>query len=342
MIGTDHWIYRWTGSGWDGGAGGAGTAITVGPSGQVFVLGRGPTSTTDTGPRRRIGIVEVGYARSMHDASVAAALRATLPTATSADAAHAAAFAGAAELLLAGATLWIAGAAHRLTEIEFYWTSEAHPDPFTHGDPMQREFGRWYFHRQGGSYRGGTFKGLDVAVGGEGVTAGILIRGIAEVGGARVDGSCMVVEHILARTGMASVAALAGSFGGAIDAAAGEGSPLWLGLGAASEPRPAIVRSARVGLTLKKGADPLRCRYLGRHYRFLDDPRAIAKGRSYVVVALHQQGRGVAEIAAITGASASQVAKTIEAFEGGRGRDPAEFRGELSASELSALLGALG
>lgn len=41
MIGTDHKIFRWTGSGWDGGAGGAGTAITVGPSGQVFVLNAG-------------------------------------------------------------------------------------------------------------------------------------------------------------------------------------------------------------------------------------------------------------------------------------------------------------
>ena len=273
---------------------------------------------------------------------IAAALRARLPAPDTAEAAHAGAFARAAELLLGGATLWIAGAAHRIAEVEVYWTSEVHPDPFTHGDPMQQEFGRWYFHRQGNSYKGGTYKGLDVAVGGPGVHAGILIRALVEVqSGALVEGSCSVVDHILARTGAASVAALAGSFDRAIDPPAVGASPLALTPATATASPPAIHASARVGLTLKKGADPLRRRYLARPYRFLSEPARIGKGRTYLIAALHQEGRSPAEIAAITGAGPAVIGRTIAAFEAGRGRDPGDYRKALGARELAELLGAL-
>ncbi|KXS19038.1 hypothetical protein M427DRAFT_181607 [Gonapodya prolifera JEL478] len=55
----------------------------------------------------------------------------------------------------------------RLAELEFYLHREPdHPDPFSHRHPDQRSRGRWYFHKLGGSYRGGTWKGLDITFGG--------------------------------------------------------------------------------------------------------------------------------------------------------------------------------
>jgi hypothetical protein len=57
---------------------------------------------------------------------------------------YAASFQRMAELLLNTATCYVGGRPHRFTELGFYFTSPDHPDPFTHGDPMQYERGRWY------------------------------------------------------------------------------------------------------------------------------------------------------------------------------------------------------
>ena len=45
---------------------------------------------------------------------------------------------------------------------------------------MQKQTGKWYFHKFGSSYKSGTYKGLDVAIGkGDGVAAGgILMRSL--------------------------------------------------------------------------------------------------------------------------------------------------------------------
>src|SRR5687767_13768172 len=92
-------------------------------------------------------------------------------------------------------TQWlIAGEPHRLLDIEFYYKSPDHPDPFAHADPIQAEIGRWYFHRSHGVYRGGSFKGLDITFCNEAARAGILIRGIATPQGAIVDGPSLVVD----------------------------------------------------------------------------------------------------------------------------------------------------
>jgi len=73
---------------------------------------------------------------------------------------------------------------YRIAEIEFYFkgVDGVHPDTFTHCDDFQRANGQWYFHRSGNSYRGGTYKGLDLAFGkGEKGHGGILIRSLLSV-----------------------------------------------------------------------------------------------------------------------------------------------------------------
>lgn len=42
-----------------------------------------------------------------------------------------------------------------IKEIEFYFTCEKHPDPFTHCQPLQEQLLIWYFHRNGPSYKAG-------------------------------------------------------------------------------------------------------------------------------------------------------------------------------------------
>lgn len=284
-------------------------------------------------------------------ATVTEALRRLAPTLETAEAAYGAALREIAALLLGRATLYIAGAPHRLTEVELYFHGAAHADPFTHGDPLQQQVGTWYFHRTGGRYRGGTYKGLDIAFGDPSSFGGILLRGLEPLEGeqrpggtpALLDGPCVVVDHILAATGSASIEALVLRAGLSIESEDPR-APLRLALEPAARAHP-IYETPRIGLTLKKGVTAARRRYLARPYRFLTEPLRIRKGKPYLTTALHLQGRTPDEIAALTGTRRAVLDGHLAAFEAGRRRtgDLAALQalaGELSTSELCTLLGA--
>src|SRR5437868_13548333 len=67
---------------------------------------------------------------------------------------------------------------YRPTEIEFYILTDNHKDIFTHGHNQQKNMLTWYFHQMSDkehSYKGGTFKGLDITCGFDGGHCGILI-----------------------------------------------------------------------------------------------------------------------------------------------------------------------
>jgi len=97
-----------------------------------------------------------------------------------------------AQALLNGASLVVGGLAHRLVEIEVYYRSPEHPDPFAHAQAIQHECGRWYFHKTGTGYRGGSYKGFDLTFGDGVVHAGILIRGIELPSGSLISGPGIV------------------------------------------------------------------------------------------------------------------------------------------------------
>lgn len=271
--------------------------------------------------------------------SFSASLRALEPAPDLAESAYLEVFHRVAALILNGVTWHIGGRPHRFTEIEVYYNGARHRDTFTHGDAMQRELGRWYFHRSGEEYRGGTYKGLDIAFGRDDVFAGILVRGAAALAdGALVDGPCMCVDRILAVTGRRSVRDLAESFDRSVDAA--DGSPLYVTVDEA--PRAAtICASPRIGLTLKRGVLAERARFLARPYRFLSEPARIKKGRLHTALGLHRDGHTAAQIAALTGMTAAQIDKYVRAYEAGKARAPADFNGkDLSADEVCQLFGA--
>ncbi len=269
------------------------------------------------------------------------AMRARMPTGDGGDAAWRAAFAALADLTLRRATLYVQGVAHRITEVEFYYRGPGHEDPFTHADPMQAHFGRWYFHRTGASFRGGSFKGLDVALGGPHARGGMLLRGLAPIArsASLIDGPCTVVDHMLALTQAPSISALAARFDLSVDAPDAGASPLYFALGESDDAR-AVCAGPRVGLTLKRGGTDARHRFIARGNRFLTEPARIKKGRAHTVVGLHRSGLPIRQIAARTGMREAVVASYVEAYEGGRARSPAEFAGDLSTRDLCALFGA--
>jgi hypothetical protein len=209
--------------------------------------------------------------------------------------------------LLGPCRLRAADASCRLVEIEFYFDSNAHPDPFAHRDPIQASCGRWYFHRIGGSYRGGSFKGLDLTFGHGGAHGGILIRSLETPEGRLVVGPSLCVDYLLATTGSASVAALASAI--ADRSATDPESPLQLIDGAsAATVEVRLFRSARVGLSLKRHNDAIAADRLARPYRFLTEPRRVTKGRPELIAALLAAGHSPDDVRRLTGSPLKAIA----------------------------------
>lgn len=106
-------------------------------------------------------------------------------------------------------SLRIGNQKYEFVEIEFYVHSEGHPDATAHQHPDQQTFGNWYFHRTSAKseakYKGGTFKGLDLTLGEDGVCYGILIRSIYSPETKAICGPCKVVDHILKTLGVSSI-----------------------------------------------------------------------------------------------------------------------------------------
>jgi 3-methyladenine DNA glycosylase Mpg len=248
-------------------------------------------------------------------------------------------FTNTAARLLFRSRLLIGRLPHRLVEIEFYYWSKEHPDPFTHRDPIQFHIGHWYFHRTHGAYRGGSFKGLDLTFGDGDASGGILIRGMETPEGALIDGPSRCVDHLLAAIGAATVAEL----DRAIDKrlAWEAGNPLFLEETEALEKRP-LFRSPRIGLLLKKAAVSKEAtRFLMRPYRCLSQPQRTKKGKLYLVLALYAQGAGIEDIQRTTNCPRRIVERYVADFE--RGRKEADFAAyfgiDLGPAELCKVYG---
>lgn len=244
-----------------------------------------------------------------------------------------------AERLLCGCRLLAGGIVHRLIEIEFYYWGGDHRDPFAHGDPFQLGTGHWYFHRSHGVLRGGSFKGIDLTFGGAKTFAGILIRSIEPEQGPLVEGPSRTVDYLLGLTQLSTVAALHQA---SANLAVWEGSnPVQLLWQPQRESRT-LLRTARVGLTLKKREQvQQRRRYLLRPYRYLTEPRRLRKGKLHLVMALHLCGTSPEDIRTLSGCNRSALKRYLVEYEHGLGEtclDP--YVGmELRPRELARLYG---
>lgn len=81
---------------------------------------------------------------------------------------------------------------YSFTELEFYYYSASHPDPYVHLHKRQKEFGKFYVHRKAGNYGG-----IDLTLGDSSnkVFCGVLIRGIKDDKGF-ISGPNLVKKHI--------------------------------------------------------------------------------------------------------------------------------------------------
>jgi hypothetical protein len=244
-----------------------------------------------------------------------------------------------AQRLLNGCRLIAGRRAHRLIEIEFYWWSAAHPDPFTHRDPIQYSIGHWYFHRTRGTHRGGSFKGLDLTFGQGESSGGILVRGLETPDGALIDGPSLCVDYLLGATGSAGVAALDRAANDRL--AWDDGNPLLLRATDEEDERP-LIRSPRVGLSLKRVRSREEAtRYLMRPYRYLSEPRRTKKGKWHVVLALHARGESVETIHHTTNCPRHTIERYLAEFEAGRKEADFTpyFDRDLTPAELCRLYG---
>ena len=98
---------------------------------------------------------------------------------------------------------------YRICEIEFYLLSNDHTDKYTHQHPNQQRYGRWYFHRYlNGSYKSGTYRGLDLTLGSKknNQYCGILIRSIYDIANDKmIEGPCRTVNELLSKCGYDNV-----------------------------------------------------------------------------------------------------------------------------------------
>lgn len=220
-----------------------------------------------------------------------------------------------AHFLLGRVRLVAGGARFRVLEVEGYYYGPGHEDPFAHRDELQRASRRWYFHRDGGAFKGGTFKGLDIAIGSDTTFGGVLIRTLQAEDGAIINGPSLLVDRLLAATAHDRVADLNDRVY-SLDVA-DPNSTLHIALADhATDAR--IWHTARVGLTLRRAAsEPTMPQYWLRPYRHLTQPAAIAKGRLQTVVAMHQAGLDADAIRAQAGTTSAFVRDTIDAYQAG-------------------------
>jgi len=261
----------------------------------------------------------------------------------------------------------------RVLECEFYWRADEpagvavpdggdHHDVFAHASPMQHNnYGRWYWHRQGtkpdASYKGGSYKGLDVTCGPVGGTGhgGILIRAVQRVSdGVCIEGSCLVADEVLRLHKATSIAEVVARWNGNI--CAFSNPTLFFArakhrLPSPKSGAPLIVRSPRVGLTLKQ-AGATRPRFIMLPYRYcrVDVPGFVnKKQKQTLLLSAYEELGGGAEakqlIQKMCGATAGYFAQHVAAFEAGKllkGMDKfvAAKAGAGSAEELSQMYGA--
>ena len=243
--------------------------------------------------------------------------------------------------LLNATDFLVNGTPYRFAELEAYYHGPGHLDLFAHRDPLQRENGRWYFHRTRGEYRSGSFKGLDLALG-DGISHfGILIRSILDSSGKLIYGPSLTVDHLLSQTKVKDVASLDEMI---------SGRPVWdtsspLAIRESPTTRTAnVYSSSRVGLSLKKAREMQEApRFVARPYRFLTEPQAISKGKPHLVLSLYRLGQTPEAIHQITGCAKKTIERYIADYGVGRATlGFEEYTGKaLSTADLCKLLGTL-
>lgn len=190
-------------------------------------------------------------------------------------------FDGIADTVLNKTYLLINGEAKfRIAEIEFYlFSPKNHPDQYVHCHTDQLTCNKFYFHKhKTGTYKNGTFKGVDITLGDvkSKTYFGILIRAIYDMKNENmIEGPCKCVNKILELCSMESINELTG--GQMLDIFQNEKLRL-IKFKYDGSDKETIMVGPRIGLS-NKYPD-----YRNRHYRYVISSHAIKKERKSLVV----------------------------------------------------------
>jgi len=117
---------------------------------------------------------------------------------------------------------------YQILEVEMYCSHPRFQDPYTHSATIQKQNAKWYFHRKGEhSYSGGSFKGLDISVGGAHTLpsgeecemhGGILLRTLRNIETEEtITGPSLCVDKLLSVCGHESIRSLVESWNDHLD-----------------------------------------------------------------------------------------------------------------------------
>lgn len=181
-------------------------------------------------------------------------------------------------MMMNGFVLVVSGKEYRLFEIEFYYHSAIHPDPFVHRHPQQLSKNRWYFHKKGAIFRPGIYRGVDLTFGDEDTKTygGILIRGIVDLENKKdyVYGPAKCVDHFME------------SFGQDIekvdDKTAIKSACQHLCLEKKELSEEQVISCPRVGLPVRP-AEHLSNMFRYAHYRYIIYPQLPHKGKKALI-----------------------------------------------------------
>lgn len=115
-----------------------------------------------------------------------------------------------ADIILNKLVLRAGGKKFRICEIEMYLKNQAHNDKYVHSNQDQKSYGKFYFHKYwNGTFKSGTWKGLDIVLGNDNKYFGILIRSIMDLDTNEfIEGPCKSVNKILEQFNCTDVAQL--------------------------------------------------------------------------------------------------------------------------------------
>ena len=216
-------------------------------------------------------------------------------------------FTNIANILLNEVILDINGKAHRIAEIEFYLQHNNHNDTFAHCDAQQLTHGQWYFHKTGNSYRGGTYKGLDITFSKTGYS-GILIRALYDMQNNKyIDGPSLSVDHLLNQCNVSDIISLTklDNFSWDVD----EGI---IAFKFVELEKKILYTSGRIGLNLKTET---HIKFAMKPYRFMIYPEKVKKGKQHLILELYYQGKSSEEITNITSTNKKNVNTYISHYE---------------------------
>lgn len=228
-----------------------------------------------------------------------------------------------ANYLLNQCILNIGDKEYQMAELEYYLEDGVHNDPFIHKDKHQSIPFSWYFHRLGGTYKGGTYKGLDITFGYKNnknrVYGGILIRSIYDITNKTViEGPCKVVNHILDKTNNKTIDCLIG------DKDIIKINDSRLNIKYKKSDNLIAQSGPRVGLNLRKYTKE-REEYLMKNYRFVNRIKLIKKYKSGIILSMYEKGLTLEEISNFTGTSRKNIDKYIDIFNNNKDIDAQSY-----------------